>query len=573
MRSIFVLRLRLLSGVLLLAVLLIVSRLYFVQVVQGDEFSDRADRQYVRPQEGIFERGTIFFETKDGNRIQAATLKSGFTLTINPTVIDDPEAVYEKLATVVALDHDEFLARATKHDDPYEVVGHELTREDADALVALDIPGVQLYKEQWRYYPGGNLAAQTIGFVAYEGEGLKGRYGLERYYEDVLKREVDSTYVNFFAEIFSNVGDILINTGRGQGDIVSTIEPTVQGMLEREIREVTTAWNSHSSGGIIINPKTGTIYAMAIDPSLDLNYFGEIDDPSRFNNPLVENVFEMGSIIKPITMASGIDAGAVGPNTTYTDRGVLVLDNGNARISNFDGRGRGVVDMRRVLGESLNTGAAFVVSQMGNKQFANYVHKFGLGEETGIDLPGEVRGFLDNLESPRDVEYATASFGQGVAFTPIATVRALAALGNGGYLITPHLVNRIEHDIGTSKKIFYNPEEGERVISPQTSEEITRMLVHVVDEYLRGGTVKLDHYSIAAKTGTAQIADRVNGGYYDDRYFHSFFGYFPAYDPEFLVFLYTDQPVGVRYASETLTTPFMELAKFLLAYYETPPDR
>jgi cell division protein FtsI/penicillin-binding protein 2 len=155
--------------------------------------------------------------------------------------------------------------------------------------------------------------------------------------------------------------------------------------------------------------------------------------------------------------------------------------------------------------------------------------------------------------------------------TPIATARALAALGNGGYMVTPHIVSRIDYEDGTTKE--NNFPLGAQVWSNETSETVSRMLTTVVDEALRGGTVALPHHSVAAKTGTAQIANPNGGGYYDDRYLHSFFGYFPAYDPQFLVFLYTVEPKGVQYASETLTTPFMDITKFLINYYNIPPDR
>ena len=227
--------------------------------------------------------------------------------------------------------------------------------------------------------------------------------------------------------------------------------------------------------------------------------------------------------------------------------------------------------MQTVLNQSLNTGVSFIVKTMGKDRFREYFKALKFGNETGVDLPNETYGLINNLNSPRDVEYATASFGQGIALTPIATVRALSALGNGGKLITPHIAKRIEYQDGTYKDITYP--EGDQVWSEETSEEISRMLTTVVDEALGGGKVKLEHYSIAAKTGTAQIADNENGGYYEDRFLHSFFGYFPAYEPEYLIFLYTVEPKGVQYASETLTSPFMELTKFLINYYNVPPDR
>jgi cell division protein FtsI/penicillin-binding protein 2 len=221
--------------------------------------------------------------------------------------------------------------------------------------------------------------------------------------------------------------------------------------------------------------------------------------------------------------------------------------------------------MQQVLNQSLNTGVAFIVDTMGKKQFSNYFKALKLGSETGIDLPNEAYGIVGNLDSPREVEYATASFGQGIATTPIA-----ATLGNGGTLVTPHVAEKIIYQDGSEKDIRYP--EGDRVFSEETSTTISRMLTTVVDDALRGGTLALPHHTIAAKTGTAQIA-APQGGYYDDRYLHSFFGYFPSYDPQFIVLLYTVEPKGVQYASETLTDPFMEIATFLINYYNVPPDR
>ncbi|MBU4479877.1 hypothetical protein KKG48_00325, partial [Patescibacteria group bacterium] len=202
---------------------------------------------------------------------------------------------------------------------------------------------------------------------------------------------------------------------------------------------------------------------------------------------------------------------------------------------------------------------------------AKYMLSLGFGEETGVDLPNETYGLVSNLESSRDLEFATASFGQGIALTPVETVRALSVLANGGKLITPHLSQGIKYDIGLSRELLY--EEGERVFKESTSDEITRMLVEVVDSALLGGTVKMEHYSVAAKTGTAQMAKEDGRGYYDNKYLHSFFGYFPAYDPQFLVFFYIVDPKEVNYASHTLTEPFVNLTKFLINYYEVPPDR
>jgi cell division protein FtsI/penicillin-binding protein 2 len=319
-----------------------------------------------------------------------------------------------------------------------------------------------------------------------------------------------------------------------------------------------------------MDPTNGEIVAMAVHPTFNLNAYGSVSEPSLYKNPLVENVYEMGSIIKPITMAAGLDAGVVSADTTYTDHGEVTYN--GATIQNWDGQSHGEVTMQTVLNKSLNTGAAYIQQQLGNEQFSEYIEAFELGEETGVDLPNEAHGLMSNLQSSRNIEHATASFGQGIAMTPIATVRALAALANGGELITPHVAEEVRLESGLTRSISHE-ESRQRVISEEASDEITRMLVNVVDEALLGGDAELSNHSVAAKTGTAQIAKPSGDGYYEDEFLHSFFGYFPAYEPRYIAFFYTVKPQGAKYASQTLARPFLDTAQFLINYYDIPPDR
>jgi cell division protein FtsI (penicillin-binding protein 3)/stage V sporulation protein D (sporulation-specific penicillin-binding protein) len=562
-------RIRIFSFLIIGFALILAGRLYFVQIVSGEEFLGKADRQYVQSSYDYYNRGSIFFETKDGDIVPAATLKNGFIIAVNPTLVGDKDLLYEKLNAITPIDKDEYLKRVGKVTDPYEEIARRVSSEAATKVEALGDEAVTVYKERWRFYPGNSMASHVLGFVGYNDDDFGGRYGLERYYEDTLGRNNDSVFVNFFAEIFSNIQDGISTVESLEGDLVTSIEPSVQAFLEQEVRKVEENWSSDFTGGIIMDPSTGAIYAMALTPSFDPNNLTDESDASIFSNKFVESVFEMGSIIKPLTMAAGIDAGAVTAATTYYDAGTVTLN--NKTFSNFDGRARGIVNMQEVLNQSLNTGVAFVVGQMGKGSFAKYMLDFGIGEETGVDLPNETHGLVENLKSPRDIEFATASFGQGIAMTPIETIRALATLGNGGKLVNPHVVKKINYKIGGFKNV--TPGLDKQVLKPETSEEITRMLVNVVDVALLGGEAKIPNYSVAAKTGTAQISKGGGGGYYDDRYLHSFFGYFPAYDPDFIVFLFSYDPKGVKYASETLTTPFMDITKFLINYYEIPPDR
>lgn len=545
------------------------GRLAMLQIWQGDAWRARAEAQYVSESRELYDRGSIFFQSKDGTLVAAAGLEQGYFLAIHPNRLVDPARAFDALSALVPIEREDFFARAEKKDDPYEEIAHRLSEEEATQIRALDIPGVSVFRERWRNYPGGTLGAHLLGFVGFEGDARVGRYGLERYFESTLERNKKNLDVNFFAEIFSTLHSVVFDgTSALAGDVVTSIEPNVAIALEKELEEAQARWRAKSAGGIVMDPKTGKIYALALRPTFDPNNFQTEKDISVFANPLVEDRMEMGSIMKPITMAIGLDEQAVSPSTVYHDYGFLELD--GYTIKNYDGRGRGDVPMQEILSQSLNTGVAFIASRVGKETFGTRLGAFGFGEETGIDLPHEARGDIANLKSPRMLEYATASFGQGIAVTPIAMTRALAALANGGTLVTPHLAERVEGPSGFSRHITYDT--GARVLGEEAARATTRMLVTVVDTALAQGKEKREHYSIAAKTGTAQIAKEGARGYYSDRYLHTFFGYFPAYDPRFIIFLYIREP-RAEYASETLTKPFMNLTDYLINYYEIPPDR
>ncbi|MEI6660399.1 MAG: penicillin-binding protein 2, partial [bacterium] len=510
----------------------------------------------------------IFFSEKDGTLAAAASITSGFKVALKTADVIDPEGLYNALAPYLTMDHDAFMTHATKKNDPYEEVATHLTREKANNIEALKAPGVTIYKDNWRSYPGGSLASHDIGFIAYNDKNEKvGQYGIERFYNDILSKSKDEAYVNVFAEVFSNIRDS-VGESRSQGDVVTTIEPSLQHVLEQELGTAMTKWNADLAGGIIINPNTGEIYAMASLPEFDLNDFASAPK-DIYRNPNVESVFEFGSVIKPLVMSAALNEGVVTPETTYIDKGSVTVN--KKVISNFDKKARGLATMQTVLDQSLNTGMVFVESKLGNDRFRKYMKAYGIGEKTGIDLPSETSGLIKNLESPRDIEYANASFGQGIALTPVEAVRAFSSIANGGYLVTPHIGKEIKYEEGTSKALTF-PKGTDQLIKSETSDTITRMLVHVFEAY-DSGAHKMEHYSIASKTGTAQIALESGRGYYPDRHTHSFFGYFPAYDPKFLVFMYIKNPKQVKYASQTLIPPFVDLAKFILNYYNVPPDR
>lgn len=558
---------RVLLIVVLISALSLIVKLYQVQIVKGDDFDALSKGQYVLREDKNSNRASIIFQYKDGKEFFAAVNKTGYNLEINPTIIQNPEDTFNILSTFMELDPDDFFEKANKIDDVSEIIVTRLDVETAERISELELRGVILSKEKWRVYSGKTLAAQTLGFLSYSGHEIKGQYGLERYYDDVLSKDSESLYVNFFVELFSGIKDTL-GKKNFHGSIITTIEPNVQTFTEQTIKKVQSDWSADKTGAIVMNPKTGEIISMALAPTFDVNIFNESENISVFNNDIVESVYEMGSIIKPITVAIGLDTEKITPNTTYNDKGSMTLN--NRTFYNYDKEARGVVSMQEVLNQSLNTGVAYIVQQVGTKKFGEYMKEL-LGEQTGIDLPNEASPLVDNLNSPREIEYATASFGQGIAISPIQTITALSALGNGGYIPNPHIVKEVKNELGVSRKIVPNPTK--QIFSKETSESISRMLATVVDEALLNGEVALPNHSIAAKTGTAQLVDKDTGKYYDDRYLHSFFGYFPAYDPKFIILLYTVEPKGAQYASQTLTMPFMDIAKYLINYYEIEPDR
>ncbi len=551
--------------------LILVGKLFLVQIVHGNTYSQSADRQYATPSSNIFERGTIFFTGKDGQLISAATQTTGYKIAINPSKIIDKETVYKQLSNIVVLDYIDFIARASKANDPYEEIVNHISKDKVDLISALKIPGVNVFKEKWRFYPGGSMASHVLGFVGYKGDDLGGRYGLERQYNGILARNNADPYVNFFAEVFSNLNKTLFESDKKEGDIVTTIEPQVQNFLEKKLSSVKEKYSIDSIGGIIMDPTNGSIYALSIKPDFNPNNFSQVKNTATFSNPLVENVLEFGSIVKPLVMAGALDMGVVKPDTIYNDKGSVVVE--DYEIFNFDKKGRGPnTSMQDVLNQSLNTGMVFVEKKMGRINLRDYLLSYGIKEKTGVDLPNETSGLVSNiLTSPREIEYANAAFGQGIAMTPMEMIRALASLGNGGNLVVPHIIKEIKYNDSTSKVMIY-PSVPTK-ITKVASEEITRMLVTVMDKSIKGGLAKFDHFSVAVKTGTAQVADSENGGYYEDRHTHSFVGYFPAYNPKFIILLYAVNPKGIRYAAETWSDPFIDITKFLLNYYEVPPDR
>ncbi|MEK7515399.1 MAG: penicillin-binding protein 2 [Patescibacteria group bacterium] len=570
MRAQFRSRIRLVLAFIIIAALGIVLRLYFVQIVNGEEYSLKADRQFSSGGSGLFDRGVIYFTRKDGALISAATLNTGFLVAINPQILSDPEYAYSVIfeAAPSAISREAFMNAAAKKSQVYIEVAHRLSEENGRNLSEKIIPGVQVLRERWRHYPGGELASQSIGIVSYgTGDTLAGRTGLEAMYEDTLARSGDSLYRNFFAELFSNVGNLLVDSKDArEGDIVTSIEPEVQTRLASNVKKLNIRYSSKESGGIIMDPATGAIVAIASYPTYDGNDLKSVN-PALLGNSFVEHVYEFGSIMKPITMTSAIDAGVVTSETTYNDTGCITVN--AAKLCNWDSKARGIIPMRQIIMQSLNVGASWLADRLGQDKFRSYFTKL-FGEKTGVDLPNETGALLGNLSKPQQVGYDTAAFGQGIAVTPLQMIRALGALANKGEMVQPHLVSAIRLNSGIEREIDWGKKV--RVFSATSTRETVAMMDALMDEVLYNKKAKIPTMSVAVKTGTSQLTNP-EGGYYKDRFFHSFVGFFPSYAPRFIILLYTNDPKGVQYASETLDAAFLDLVHFLIDYYAVPPDR
>jgi cell division protein FtsI/penicillin-binding protein 2 len=583
-------RIRVLSLIFIFVALVLIIKLYIVQVINHDNYLNLGDRQYIKKNSNINDRGDIFFTKKDGSYIVAATMKDDYTLYINPksffTFIKSTKNKENKtgdqilmdlknnISVLLKLDEKQIsdfdiklLKIKDKKDDTYFELIKGLSEDEQVLIKTLKLDYVGLGKEKKRYYPGNELASNVIGTIGFKGDELAGRYGLEKQYDNTLSRK-DKAYSNFFVDIFSGAKKIISDKEGMEGDIYTTIEPIVQKELEKKILQINQKQNSDLTGAIIMDPYTGEIISMAKVPTFahdDKDY-----DIANYKNDMIESSYEMGSIIKSLTMSMGIDTDKVHADSKYNDVGFIKVR--DRTMWNFDRKGRGVITMQTALSQSLNTGFVYIANLVGNEVMTKYFNSFGLSEKTGIDLPNESAPLTSNLNKG-DVEHATVSFGQGIAMSPIGTIRSLAVLANGGHIVNPHIVSSIKYELGTTKDIKADSlDKKTPLLKPTTIDEIKRMLIYNVDNSLLNGKRKNPRYNIAAKTGTAQIASE-NGGYIDGKNIHTFIGFFPAYNPKFIIFMYTVDPKTSRYASESLASSFLDLTDFLIQYYEVPPDR
>ncbi|HYE22153.1 MAG TPA: penicillin-binding protein 2, partial [Verrucomicrobiae bacterium] len=351
-------------------------------------------------------------------------------------------------------------------------------------------------------------------------------------------------------------------------NIVLTIDPAIQFKSQEVLRAAIESHQAEGGSVIVVNPKTGAILAMANYPEFDPNVYNQVPDISYYSNRSLAIDYEPGSIFKPITMAAALNEGKVTPETTYEDTGEVQLD--EFKIKNSDGKAHGIQTMTQVLEQSLNTGMIFAEKEVGHDAFRRYVKDFGFGELVNIELPGEVKGNLDNLTKKHDVFYGTASYGQGITVTPLQMIQAYTALANNGKMMQPYVVSKIIHPNGSEE--VSKPRMVNKVLEPRTAGQLSSMLVNVVENG-HGKRAAVKGYYIAGKTGTAQVANRDRVGYDPNKSIGSFIGYGPVDNPAFLMLVRIDNPKDVKFAESTAAPAFGEIAGFILNYMQIPPSR
>ncbi len=564
-------RLNILAVAIILFGLALIGKLFILQVINHNFYQELAAGQHGIHKTLLPERGEIFIKDRfyDKNSYTQAQL---FPLAVNrtwpmlyaiPNKIEKKEQVINQLDPLIELEKSEIARRINKKDDPYEPLAYQLSEEVVQKIKELNIEGLKFSEEILRYYPADTLASHILGFVGFSDNKRIGQYGVEGYYnqelegaQGFLQGEKD-TRGRLIA-----VAKNYLKPAKDGSDLILTIDPNVQFFVEEKLKEIVERLGAEGGTIIVEDPNTGAIKAMANLPEFNPNKYYEQESMDSFLNPAISSLFEPGSIFKAITMAIALDQKLITSNTTYEDNGFVKVD--GHIIKNSHSGSEGIQTMTQVLEKSLNTGAVFVGELIPKKDFKKYLEKFGFSEQTGINLVGEVKGNLSNLNTNRDIEFATASFGQGIAITPIQLITALSAIANNGKMIRPRIIEKIGDQL-TKVEITGNP------ISETTAEELTKMMVSVVENGY-GSKAKVNGYFIAGKTGTAQVPSKEKREY-SDKTIHCFGGFFPAFDPKFVMIIKLDNPKSINFAADSVVPVFGDIAEYILNYYEIPPSR
>lgn len=546
----------LLTFFFLLAVIAV--KLFYLQVLNPNS---KINNNYLKYQRLSAERGKIY--DSEGEPFVLNTRK--FLVFAEPKKIKDRDYTLHKLDDILKLGEATISARVDP-DLQWVAVDREIDPIKKKNIEKLNLQGIGFQDEYVRYYPEASLAAHLTGFVGKNdsGENL-GYFGLEGFYDKdlsglpgILKTERDLLGRAIFVGTQEKIES---ENGR---DLYLTIDKSIQHMVKRVLLAGIDRYKAKEGCIIVANPKTMEIVALSCLPDFDVEKYYKFSE-EYFKDPAISSVYEPGSTFKPLIIAAALNEKKIKPLDTFNEGGSVTV--GGYTIKTWNDKYEGKISITRILEKSSNVGMVWVGQKLGDKKLYKYIQDYGFGNLTAIDLQGEIEG---NVKARRDmypIDYATSTFGQGIAVTPIQLIRAFSSLVNGGNLMRPYVVKKIVS--GGQEKII-QPHIDKKVITEQTSEIIKKMLEStVVNSEAKWD--KPEGYRIGGKTGTAQIP--IKGHYDSSRTIASFIGFAPVSDPRFIALVILKEPGTSIYGSETAAPLFFDVARQLLVYYNIPPER
>ncbi|MBO6290794.1 MAG: PASTA domain-containing protein [Selenomonas sp.] len=552
-------------GLAMLAVLaLVVFRYAWLQLVQGSELAARMRAQVGGNYLAQSTRGAIL--DRSGREMAVSTMTK--SLYVDPNHVKEPDVLAGELAPLIGLTEQQVLDDIAEGGG-FQWVKHHLAQDEYEAVRQLMkekeyTDCLNFVDEAKRYYPNDVLAANVLGFVGTEDKGLD---GVEQALDGLLKGEVEEEYLQTDRSSRPILSSIFSRQKRYKGDycktVTLTIDSSIQFMVEQELDRAMAENGPKAITCIVMDPKNGEVLAMAGRPSYNPNKFWDYS-PESWKNRAVSFIYEPGSTFKAMVAGAALQENVVSPNQVFVDPGYVMVS--GRRIQNWSGESFGTVTFTDVVKQSLNTGFAQVGLSLGAEKLTDYAKRFGFGEQTGIDLPGEEYGILFNPDDMRDSDIATMSIGQSIAVTPLQLVTAMSAVANDGVLLKPHIVKEIRNADG-SLYLENQRTEVRRVIESSTDKTLMGLLEQVV---ATGGGHKaaVKGYRIAGKTGTAQKIREDGAGYMDGRYIASFCGFAPVEDPRVTVLVIIDDPTLGSYYGGQIAAPvagriFSQLMRYL----------
>lgn len=539
-------RILIISIVIILLFILIIGRIFFIQVIDYKKLNSLANDLWSRNLPIGADRGLI----TDRNGVVLAENITTTSLVVVPNQIVDKESTAKKLSEILNTNYDDMLKHLNKKTSIERIhpEGRKLSFEIADKINSLNLDGVYLLKESKRNYSYNNLLSHVLGYVGIDNQGLS---GIELAYDEYLKGEDGS--IKYYSDGFGKKLEkaTVYNSPQSGMNVALTIDINIQQAIENELDNVVTKYNPEQALIVVANPKTGEIYGMSSRPNFNPNEYNKYDLETINRNLPIFNTYEPGSTFKVISLASSIQEKTINLfEDKYFDSGSINVS--GSRIKCWKHGGHGSQTFLQVVENSCNPGFVVMGERLGKERLMNYVKKFGFGEKTGIDLSGEENGILFDVDKMGPVETATTAFGQGVSVTPIQQVMGVSAAVNGGHLYTPYLVSSISNANTLDTVLVNKPKLKRDVISEETSKLVRYALESVVAKGT-GRNAYLNGYRVGGKTGTAQKVK--DGRYMDGNYILSFIGFMPANDPEVVVYVAVDNPKGVVQYGGTVAAP------------------